>query len=355
MNRWLTWTATGALALLAAAASAAAADVQIDASRTGADGTTITGTWPNACTPVVSGRSGNDVLLGSANGLCGPESHAFSLTLPAPLPFSPVPPKDRLQPLHIYAAATPDAKAQLVGFRLLGGRDTPSHPDAGFWWPVDTRSSNGSVLGIELQQDALGVSLMSYDDASGAPVWYFGTGQLHGSVAHVELLRMDRGSSPFAESQTAPQAQPSMSIDLAFSSDTSARAWLSRSDVGGGIDLVAMDIARVPFSPLPQQQSWLGSWLVAASAAPDGQLALPDTLVWTRSDATDAGHMRLADASGDYALDCLHAANDETAPAQRCVLRDASGAIVVTFAHVGFDRLDGHTIDGRPVALIRPR
>lgn len=344
-------------------AAAKPAGMHINALHTINSNTTISGIWPNACTPAIQAStttdSGTDVLLGSGYDLCAPNAHAFSVTLPAEIPFSPAPMPDRVRPLQVFSAVTPSASPQLVAFRLLGGRDTLSHPDAGFWWPESDATSSGTVLSMELQGDALGVSLMTFDDATGAPVWYFGTSQLHGSVVHVDLVRMNGGSSPFANQQIAPQAQQSLALDLAFASDTRARAYLSHSNAQGGIDVVAMTISRVPFTALPQQQDWLGTWLVAGGArgptSESSQPTLPGTFNWASSNTLDATHVRLIEANGNYALDCQHDTDDENAPAQYCRLRDADGNIIVVFDHVGFDRLDGHRKDGSPVILIRPR
>lgn len=351
--------------LLPLAAPAQMTGVRINTVHTADSRTIISGIWPNACAPSIQTHTvtttRTDVLLGSGHDLCALNPHAFSVTLPVEIPFSPAPLPDRVRPLRVFSAVTPSAAPQLVAFRLLGGRDTPSHPDAGFWWPENDTTSSGTVLSMELQDNALGVSLMTFDDGTGAPVWYFGTSQLQGSVAHVDLVRMEGGNSPFANQQSAPQAQHSLAMDLAFASDTRARAYLSHSDAQGGIDVVAMTISRVPFTSLPQQQSWLGTWLVAGDARSSTQAAvprstdLPASFNWTGSSTLDATHVRLLDASGNYALDCQHDAENENAPAQFCRLRDANGNIIVVFDHVDFDRLDGHTEDGNPVILVRPR
>lgn len=350
--------------VLPLAGGAHAAGVHISAVQTLNSRTTISGTWPNACTPVVQVRtataSRTDVLLGSGHDLCAPNPHAFSVTLEPQPPFSPAPLPDRVRPLQIFSAVAPSAPSQLVAFRLLGGRATQSHPDAGFWWPESDTTSSGTVLSMELQGNALGLALMTFDDATGTPVWYFGTTQLHGSVAHVDLVRMDGGSSPFANRQVAPQAHHSLAMDLAFASDTRARAYLSHANAQGGIDVVAMTISRVPFTSLPQQQAWLGTWLVAGAAPASTQSAttqpaLPTSFNWASSSALDASHIRLIDASGNYALDCQYDTEEENAPAQYCRLRDADGNVIVVFDHVGFDRLDGHMQDGSPVILVRPR
>ncbi|MDN5924551.1 MAG: hypothetical protein L0H70_06075 [Xanthomonadales bacterium] len=333
--------------------------VRIDTVHTANNRTTISGVWPNACTPTIQSHSATlkttEVVLGSTFDLCAPQPHPFRLTLPAELPFSPAPSPDRVRPLQIFAAASSNAPVQLVGLRVLGGRQQTSHPDAGFWWPENDTSSSGTVLSMELQGHALGVALMTYDDASGAPVWYFGTSQLQGSVAHVDLIRMQGGNSPFASRQIAPQAQHSLSLDLVFTSDTRAHIYLGRDNPQGGLDVSAMTIARVPFSALPQRQSWLGKWLLARTENTAGALALPTSFNWTSSTTLDATHVRLVDASGSYALECQYTDNDDNASAQNCQLRDADGNTLVVFNHVGFSRLDGHTRDGSAVILVRPR
>lgn len=352
----LSWL--GASLLAPMLATAAASGVRIDAVAQRSGRIEIVGVWPNSCIPQVQAQtsddSGLDVLLADSGNICVQRERKFSVSIEPQDGFSPAPAVDTVRPLHLFAAAGNASRPALVGFRLLGGANYSIRPDIGFWWPDEHAIGAGSVLSIEVQDQSLGVALMSYDDASGDPIWYFGTTELSGRVAHVELTRMQYGASPFDAAQARPQPHPALAIDLHFLSTTRAQAWISRSQNGPpGIELVRMQFSRVPFSNLPQAQDWLGPWLLASSPSAHMESELPRTLVWVESIVLDENRVRLLDQSGTYALDCRHTGTSEDSPAQQCVLRDRDNTVLARFAEVGLQRLDGVRADGSPVILVR--
>lgn len=314
---------------------------------------TISGIWPSTCQPQIEAvdrrGDGLGVLLGNAGTLCEPSSQPFSLELGtgADDAFSPAMPTGRT--LQIFARNTTAGEPVLVGFRMADAGH-PMQPEAGFWWPVEKAA--GSVLALEVQGDALGASLMTYDN-QGNPLWYFGTTRLQGDSTHIELARMEGGLSVFSGSgDRAPLPQSALGMDVRFLSATKARVVLSKPTLLGGIELTAFEVMRVPFSESPQMRDWLGPWLVAAS--PDSANALPRQLTWTESTMPDPTHTVLHDTQSGFSLRCSHQAGPASV-AQRCALHDPDGMVVARFDQVGLDRLDGVDPGGAATILIRQR
>lgn len=337
---------------------AASNGARVDSVTQAAGSMQIVGTWPNSCMPQVEAQNSDgsslDVLLADSGNICTARERPFRITVDQQESFSPAPPAGAVRTLHVFAAPGSDPQPALVGFRLLGGDQRAMRPDDGFWWPTDAAVGGGSVLSIEVQDEAMGVALMSYDDASGDPVWYFGTTEINGSVAHVDLTRMQYGASPFGAARAQPQPQQAFAIDLQFLSATRVKAWISRPRDGmAGMELVTMDFARVPFSNLPQAQDWLGPWLLASTTSNEMGSTLPRMLVWTQSTVLDAHRVRLQDDSGTYALECRHIGISEDSPAQQCVLLDHNRTVLARFDQVALHRLDGVRADGNPVILVR--
>ncbi len=350
------------LALLPLALPAQDAPVRIRDINENADGTRITGTWPTACQPALrtwshSSTGRMDILLADNASHCALGAHPFSLEVSEREQFSPMLPTDKVRPVHVFAARGND-KPELVGFALRSQQAPAISPDSGFWWPQGADDGSGNVLSLELQGDTLGIALLSHDDISGAPVWYFGTSHLQGQTAHASLSRLDDGSSPFFGMHVQPIPQPGVTVDIAFSSSTSARVWLSRPNPlrPGKLDLAAMRFARRSFSQHEQPQQWQGTWLVARDATEDSAAAdaWPSRLDFSASQQISKHHVRLIGSEGDFALDCSNA-SDDNSTAQQCILHDAAGNTMARFDQVGLDRLDGRDRQGHTVVLLRPR
>lgn len=349
--------------LLPLAAPAQDAPVRIQGISKSAQGTLIQGSWPSACQPAIRSwrratSGGMDVVLADNASHCVLGSHPFSIELSETEQFSPVPPAGQITPVRVFSARD-DSAPSLVGFALHGGQSHDQAPDSGFWWPQDDDDGSGNVLSLELQGDTLGIALLSHDDLSGAPVWYFGTSHLTGQTVHAELTRLDGGSSPFFGMHVQPIPQPGWTIDIAFASSTRAQIWLSRPSPvhRGELDLASMQFARRSFSKEAQTQQWRGTWLVARDAAPDDDGAStvwPARLDFTADQTLDKQHARLIGRDGEFALDCRFSAED-AGSAQNCTLRDAAGLPLAKFDQVGLDRLDGHDMQGHTVILLRAR
>lgn len=284
--------------LLPLSAPAQDVPVRIQSISENANGTFIQGSWPTACQPAVrswrrAGSGRMDIVLADDASHCALSAHPFSIELSRTEQFSPVPPVGQITPVHVFAARDDNAPA-LVGFALHGGQSQNQAPDSGFWWPQGNDDGSGNVLSLELQGDTLGIALLSHDDLSGAPVWYFGTSHLIGQTVHAELTRLDGGSSPFFGMHVQPTPQPGWTIDIAFSSSTRAQIWLSRPSPvrRGELELASMQFARRSFSKEVQTQQWRGRWLVARGAAPgdNGASAVwPAQLNFTASQTLEVG------------------------------------------------------------------
>lgn len=340
-----------------------AGSVPMAASSPSDPATRIEGIWPTGCQPSIRSERSTpdgslDILLRKDPGDCAGGPHRFSLMLPARDSFSPALPAEQVVPVHLYAERA-GSTPELLGFGLRGGDGSTVRPDSGFWWPQGDQAASGNVLSLELQGDALGIALLSHDDVSGKPVWYFGTSRLSGKTAHARLSRLDDGSSPFFGFSVQPTPHPGWTIDIAFESGTSARVWLSRPSPvqEGRLELASMHFARRSFAVGSRQQQWLGSWLVARdladNQAPTAQL-IPARLRFTASQTLNRRQNRLIGAQGDFALDCNHDAQTSATP-RRCVLRDATGAVLARFDQVGLERMDGEDSQGHSIVLLRSR
>ncbi|MGB8635600.1 MAG: hypothetical protein WCD66_13210 [Rhodanobacteraceae bacterium] len=339
------------------------APVRIRDINANADGTRITGTWPTSCQPALrtwshSSAGRMDILLADNASHCALGAHPFSLEVSEREQFSPVLPSDQVSPIHVFAARGSD-KPELVGFALRSKQVPAISPDSGFWWPQGADDGSGNVLSLELQGNTLGIALLSHDDLSGAPVWYFGTSELQGQTAHASLSRLEDGSSPFFGMRVQPIPQPGVTVDIAFSSSTSARVWLSRPSPlrPGTLELATMHFARRSFSKDAQPQQWQGTWLVARDAPADDTASAdswPSRLDFSASQQIARRHVRLIGRQGDFALDCSNA-KDGHGTAQQCTLHDAAGNTLARFDQVGLDRLDGQDTQGHAVVLLRPR
>ena len=338
-------------------------NVPLRASSPSDPATRIQGIWPTTCQPLIGNehRSGDgalNILLEDDAGSCAPGPHRFSLSVPVRDMFSPAQSPDRITPVRLYARRGDNAP-ELIGFGLRGGNEQVALPDSGFWWPQGDKAASGNVLSLELQGNTLGIALLSHDDVSGRPVWYFGTSTLSGKIAHARLSRLVDGSSPFFGMPVQPIPEAGWTIDIAFDSGTAARVWLSRPSPvqEGRLELASMQFARRSFASGNHQQQWLGTWRDARDIG-DNQVeasnSIPSRLRFNASQTLDRRQTRLISTQGDFALDCSRHDAAATSP-QSCTLRDASGNSLARFDQVGLQRLDGEDAQGRHIVLLRGR
>ena len=316
----------------------------------------IQGVWPDSCPPVIVRSSLADshidiVLRRSSN-------HCSDVPTPLSLRINPAREAGLRQlglgvfqiRLHLLGD---DGSSQLLGFRLLqsGGTDTSSRPESGFWWSVPTDSQvpalAGSGVSIEQQGENLAVTLLTYE--AGAPVWYFGSTTMPGSIAHLPLLRMVGGDEPFSGPGASPRAETGMSLNLQFMGPAHAQAWLVRPRRGAeqAVEVQELNLLRIPFQTDRIGAGWRGLWALVADDAREARvIELTDLLT------ADAESFRLRDRSGELTLQCrLDDIGGHPTPAF-CSLNEADG-VVADFDRIGLDRLSGLTTEGRPVRLVR--
>lgn len=324
-----------------------------------ADSTTmIRGIWPTSCQPVVLDRQTNSagaerIVLGSQTQPCTSNPHPFELQIEQGATFSPAPPIDHVSPLHVYARIGQN-EPQLIDFQLRGGKSGVATPGSGFWWPAGDAQTSGNVLIVEVQGQQASIALLSYDDLSGEPIWFFGTTQLTGRTLNARLSRLDGGASPFFGLPTQPQPTPTMTIDMVFRSATLADVWLSRTNPvqPGTLQVKQLQFSRRSFSSQPLGQRWQGPWLVARDVADDDTTATPwpNRFDFTVSQAGD--DLQLVDAGSGFELQC-HIDSTLARSPRNCTLLDASGNLLANFDQVGLDRLQGKDSQGRTVILLR--
>lgn len=349
--------------LLLVAPLAGAQTLHVDTVTMRGDHVLVSGTWPGSCTPVLeplraSASAGTDFLLRDPGDNCkgsGGRDFRTGAVITDPAAFSPAAPAARTAlPVRVLAR-TPGNPDRLVGFTLHGGSGV--QPDPGFWWPQGKDARGGTVLGIEVQGTNLGVALLTYDDLSGAPVWYFGTAHLDGGPVHVGLARLDDGASPFLAPAPPPVPGRGLGLDLDFHSATEVRAWLSRPGLSapGTLELAQLHFTRRSFSDLPAQAHWRGRWLLAREQTPLSSTGgtWPPQLDFDAAPQLDDTHFELDTRDGEHRLSCSRASAEHLAA--RCTLRRADGSLMARFHQVGLDRLDGSDPDGGRVVLLRAR
>lgn len=316
----------------------------------------IEGTWSNSCLPSVVHShlvdSHIDIQLRSAAAHCVESSTAFQLKL------NPARASGQSQlALGVYEVRLflqiGDGDSNLVAFRLLrsGGDEIGSRPESGFWWSVagldNAPALAGNGLSIEQQGENIAVTWLSYE--AGAPVWYFGSTKMPGALARIELMRMIGGGEPFSGPNTAPAAEPGISMNLQFDSPSHAQAWLVRPQSFGSraVDVQTLNLQHLPFENGHPGASWQGQWVLVIGDATDARI-----IDLSKITTADAESFRVSDRLGSIALQCRLDSIGAHPLAGFCSLTD--GALVLgDFDRVGLDRLQGLTPDGERIRLVR--
>jgi len=255
--------------------------------------------------------------------------------------------------VSFYAADGAQAQPKLRAFALIDRSlpGTPSvHPETGFWWSSNDSQENAdrTVASIELQHDQLSVSLMSYD-ASGQPLWYFGVAPFNGHIAHLTMLRLTGGSDPFSPASAKPHGSPALMLDLEFSSDSRARAWLSRPQTDGGRQLQSLSLVRLALTDSSDGGAWRGDWIEVSDAIG----SKPQRVNLVDFHALDPAHFLVQGDNGRNTLLCSLDPAQPELPPTACSLHIGGQAAEVTFDSVAINRMDGTDADGRPVHLLR--
>jgi hypothetical protein len=341
----------------------ASPDVEITAATTDVGDTelSIRGNWPTPCLPQIEHVSRIDreitIEARSRRGLCARVPKAFALTanltewLGRPLDAG------AYQVRFLAANGTQD-DVELRGFDLVEiGPGTPLVPETGFWFPernaVGEADAHGTSVSIELQGDTVAIAVLGYAD-DGAAAWYFGTGQLRGSTARVDLVGMRDGASLMRDGAESAIASDSLTLDIEFLGNARAQAWFSRYEHGvvqPRLSLRRIALVRLPLATATEPAAWQGEWMLQATA-PGVAPAAAQPFVFDNPYRVDAGQFRLSDASG-YVLQCLVSAARPQSPPDQCALLDGTGAAIARFTAVGINRLDGTDSRGGRVQLVR--
>src|SRR5581483_1145106 len=246
--------------------------------------------------------------------------------------------------------------AKLRAFALVDRSDAAAPtiaPETGFWWTseTDALATNRSVFSIEMQNGQLSVALLGYDEA-GRPEWYFGAASYSGRIAHVPLLRLEGGNSPFASAGGGgPRGEAALTLDLQFTSAAHAAAWLSRfagSDDDAVLQLRSFELVRLPLAQVADGSAWRGDWVFVNDGA-----ATPQKLHFDSVHALDATSFELDDAASGALVVCLRDAAHQETPPVSCALRLPNQAESIRFGSVAMARMDGTRADGSAVHLLR--
>ncbi len=316
----------------------------------------LEGTWNSSCLPVVASTRLVDKLidiqLKIGEGKCAEASTPFLLKL-NPARAAGL----RQLALGVYQVRLflkrGNGGSDLIGFRLLraGALDSRPRPESGFWWSIPTLEAvpalAGNGLSIEQQGENLAVTWLSYD--GGRPVWYFGSTRMPGSIARVELLRMAGGGEPFSGPNSAPGAEPGLSMNLQFHSPSHASAWLVHDAPfsAQAIEVQNLNLSRLPFEDGHPGAHWQGQWALVIGAASEARILDLANLA-----TADAESFQVSDRLGSVSLQCrLDNFGGHPLPAF-CSLTDGA-SILADFDLVGLDRLSGSTADGESVRLVR--
>lgn len=316
----------------------------------------IEGLWTSTCLPTVldthlRDRS-IDIEMEAANGHCAEASTPFRLKVNPAREAGLQELALGVYQLRIFLRQA-GGGSELIAFRLLrsGALDPHSRPENGFWWSIPTLDEKpaltGNGLSIEQQGENLAVTWLSYE--GGRPVWYFGSTPMYGSLAHVDLVRMVGGGEAFSGPNSAPDAEPGLSINLQFLSPSHANAWLVQHTPleGNTIEVQPLNLARLPFAGGHPGSNWQGQWALVIGNAEQARIIEFSTLA-----TADAETFQVSDRLGSVSLRCrLDRVGKHALPAL-CSLSDGAD-ILADFDQVGLDRLSGLNADGEPVRLVR--
>ncbi len=317
----------------------------------------VTGSWPTQCPPTLQSVSLNGDSLRidarSILGLCEKKPMQFSIELNPALALDRSELPSGVYHVSFYAADGAQATPRLRAFALID-RSAPNIPkilpETGFWW-----SSNGNgtkadrtIASIELQADQLSVSLMSYDE-SGRPLWYFGAAPFDGHVAHLALLRLSGGSTPFSSVSEKPRGEAALTLDLQFASNAHATAWLSRPLANGGLQLQSLDLVRLALADSNDGRAWQGDWVLVS----DVKGTPPQRLRLDSYSMLDPAHFTIQSDAGNAVLTCTIDPSQPEWPPGACVLHLTGQAGALTFNSVAINHMDGSDDNQADVHLLR--
>jgi hypothetical protein len=311
----------------------------------------IAGQWHTQCPPVLQSVAldGNDLRIDARSvlELCAPRPTSYAIELNPALALQQAVFAPGVYRVSFYAADGAQLPPKLRAFALIdrpGPEATATIPETGFW------SSDGddrTLLSLELQGGQLSAALLSYD-VDGQPAWLFGSAPYDGRIAHIPMLRLSGGSTPFAPAPSSPHGDAAMTLDLQFSASAHAQAWLSQMRGDSTLQLRTLDISRLPLAASADGSAWQGEWVLIG----DTDSIATQRLRLGQFQALGAGHFQLASADGTITLDCERAPAQPEQPPQSCSLHMANGW-TSRFESVAIGRMDGKDANGAAIHLLR--
>lgn len=322
----------------------------------------VSGSWPNTCAPevmpVVVDGINIDVSVRQRDQICGDAITPYSVTVD---PASVAPASFPNSSVYRVRFSIKDAinQPKLLAFRTVDMTAADANtiqPEPGFWAP-DTLGefvTSGSGIGfmVERQGSTLAMTTNAYT-LGGQAAWYLSAGSLVRSSFRGDLLR-SIGGQPLWGTYRGPQSvEPAGSVDIEFSSNSTAVVWFTRPS-GEGIfdelDVMPISVQRMNFALAADGRALAGVWALSAAEANSDIVARTIRFTY-REDRIVANEAILVSDSG-YELRCqIDPERTEVAP-KLCRLLLA-GSDQAQFNNNALNRLAGLSDDGQEILLIR--
>ena len=190
------------------------------------------------------------------------------------------------------------------------------------------------------------VALLTYGEVQ-QPEWYFGSGHLSGSVAHVTLMRMHGGAHLFSISPSAPpDIDSTMELDLEFRSNNEAMAWFTKLSDDRPLELSSVELTRLPVTQETTADLLSGEWILL-SDNPDSK---PARLLFGEVQTLAQKTWQVHETSRPISLLCTWSSSDKF---DRCELHNAENQSITAFETLSPKQMSGLDNDGYRVRLIR--
>lgn len=323
----------------------------------------ISGPWPNSCAPellpVFVDGPYVDVAVRQRGEVCGQAISQYSITVdPAAAPGYGHAPNG----IYRVRFSVKDAASQgtLLAFRVVDLTPATGRrhaPEPGFWAPdvAGEFLTSGSGIGfmIERQGSTLAMTTNAYT-LGGNSAWYLSAGALGRSHFNADLLR-SIGGQPLWGTYRGPQSvEPAGSVDIEFSSNSTAVVWYSKAS-GEGIldplDLMPVSVQRMNFALPANGEALAGLWVISSTDASADSVPVSLRLSFQRDLSTPIEAV-LTDAAKGYEMRCaIDTARADAAPATCRLTRN--GALAGEFDNNALSRLSGRSSSGGALAMVR--
>lgn len=323
----------------------------------------ISGPWPNSCAPellpVFVDGPYIDVAVRQRGEVCGQAVTQYSVTVdPAAASGYGHAPNG----IYRVRFSVKDAASQgtLLAFRVVDLTPTTGRrhaPEPGFWAPDVTGEfrTSGSGIGfmIERQGGTLAMTTNAYT-LGGSSAWYLSAGALGRSHFSGDLL-LSMGGQPLWGTYRGQQSvQPAGSVDVEFSSSSTAVVWYAKASGEGILDpleLMPVSVQRMNFALPANGEALAGQWVISSTDAAVDLAPVSLRLSYQRALST-TNEAVLADSAKGYELRCrINAERADAAPASCRLTRH--GAPAGEFDNNALSRLNGRGTSGETLAMLR--